>query len=86
MNTSTSLTKVKATENPEASRAAVEKLNRTRITQLGNSRLILNHLVSFKFSILKAVLDAIQADLNQLKAQIWDAGFVSMKVYIPKQP
>lgn len=65
MNTSTSLTKVKDTarfENPEAARAAAEKLNRTRITQLGNSRLILNHLVSFKFSILKAVLDAKQAD------------------------
>lgn len=89
VNTSTSPTKVKATarfENPEAARAAVEKLNGTRITQLGNSRLFLNHLVSVKFSILKAVLDAIQADLNQLKAKIWDAGFVGMKVYIPKEP
>lgn len=89
VNTSTSPTKVKATarfENPEAARAAVEKLNGTRITQLGNSRLLLSHLVSVKFSILKAVLDAIQADLNQLKAQIWDAGFVGMKVYIPKEP
>lgn len=89
VNTSTSPTKVKATarfENPEAARAAVEKLNGRRITQLGNSRLILNHLVSVKFSILRAVLDAIQADLNQLKAQIWDAGFVGMKVYIPEEP
>lgn len=89
VNTSTSPTKVKATarfENPEAARAAVEKLNGRRITQLGNSRLFLNHLVSVKFSILRAVLDAIQADLNQLKAQIWDAGFVGMKVYIPEEP
>lgn len=89
VNISTSPTKVKATarfESPEAARAAVEKLNGTRITQLGNSRLNLTHLVSVKFSILKAILDAIQADLDQLKAQIWDAGYVGMKVYIPKEP
>ena len=89
VNTSTSSTKVKATarfETPEAARAAVEKLNGTRIPQLGNSRIILAHLVSVKFSILKAVLDAIEADLDQLKAQFWNAGHVGMKVYIPKEP
>lgn len=89
VNTLTSPTKVKATaqfENPEVARAAVEKLNGTRITQLGNSRLNLTHLVSVKFSILKAILDAIQAELDQLKAQIWNAGCVGMKVYLPKEP
>lgn len=89
VNTSASPTKVKATarfETPEAARAAVEKLDGTRIPLLGNSKLLLTHLVSVKFSILMAVFDAIQADLDQLKGQIWDAGHVGMKVYIPKEP
>lgn len=89
VNTVMSATKVKAVarfENAEAALTAVKRLNQSTVPQLSNSKLFLAPLISVKFNVLKGMYDALQGDLDDLKTQIRDAGYVTIKAYPPTVP
>ena len=88
-NSTTSATQVKAMarfKTAEDARKAVNQLNKQKIPQLANSKLFVNPLVSVKFNVPKAMYRAIRGDFDQLKSQVWDAGYVHFKAYPPADP
>ena len=70
----------------ECARAAVHHLSGRKMPQLANSKLFVSPLISVKFNFPKAIYSVIRGDIDHLKAQIWEAGHVHIKVYPPVDP
>ena len=86
---SRSATQVKAVarfQTGECARAAVHHLSGRKMPQLANSKLFVSPLISVKFNFPKAIYSVIRGDIDHLKAQIWEAGHVHIKVYPPVDP
>ena len=84
-----SATQVKAVarfQTGECAREAVHHLSGRKMPQLANSKLFVSPLISVKFNFPKAIYRAIRGDIDHLKAQIWEAGHVHIKVYSPVDP
>ena len=84
-----SATQVKAIarfQTGACARAAVHHLSGRKIPQLANSKLFVSPLISVKFNFPKAIYNVIRRDIDHLKAQIWEAGHVHIKVYPPVDP
>ncbi|CAD6593308.1 MAG: hypothetical protein ASARMPRED_007271 [Alectoria sarmentosa] len=88
-NHTTSATQVKAIarfQTGEHARKAVNQLSGQKMPQLANSKLFVSPLISVKFNVPKAMYSVIRGDVDHLKSQIWDAGHVHIKVYLPVDP
>ncbi|MCJ1453322.1 hypothetical protein MMC28_003669 [Mycoblastus sanguinarius] len=89
VNRTISATQVKATarfQAAEDARRAVSKVAGTKLPQLANSKIFLSALISVKFNILKEMYNGIQGEIENLKAQIWDASHVHVKAYPTIEP
>ena len=88
-NHTTSATQVKAIARFQTgghARKAVNQLSGQKMPQLANSKLFVSPLISVKFNVPKAMYSAIRGEVDHLKSQIWDAGHVHIKAYLPMDP
>ena len=86
LNSTTSATQIKANarfQTGEHARKAVNQLSGQKVPQLGNSKLFLSPLISVKFNVPKDMYSAIRGEIDYFRSQIWDAGYVHIKVYPP---
>jgi hypothetical protein len=76
--------KIKATatftDRDEAAEA-VRSLNNTALRSLGNTKLFVGHVISVKYNVPNAIMDAINRDIDQLRENIWQSGHVHLKSY-----
>ena len=89
LNFTASDTRVKAFarfQTAEDARKAVNNLNRQKMAQLANTKLLVSPSISVKFSVPKGMYIAIRKDVDQLRNQIWEAGYVHIKTYSPADP
>ncbi len=81
--------KIKATATfaaKEKAVAAVQAMNLKPVRSLGASKIFLSHVISIKYNILTAILQAIQQDLDLLKNRIWKDSHLHLKVYPQADP
>lgn len=67
--------------NAEDARKAAYQLNGRKLPELGNSKVHVSAIVSIKLSVQASILRAVQADVDELKAQLWEAHHVHIKSY-----
>ena len=88
-NSTLSATQVKAIARFQAgedARKAINQLNGQKVSQLANTKLFVSPLISVKFNVPKAMYRAVRGDVDHLKSQVWDAGYVHIKTYPPVDP
>lgn len=67
--------------NAEDARKAAYQLNGRKLPELGNSKVHVTAIVSVKLSVQASILRAVQADVDELKAQLWEDHHVHIKIY-----
>ncbi|KKY28049.1 putative ariadne ring [Diplodia seriata] len=67
--------------NADDARTAASRLHERRIPEVGNTKIHVSAITSVKLSVQVAVLRAVRADMDELKAQVWEAHHVRIKAY-----
>ncbi|KAB2569621.1 E3 ubiquitin-protein ligase makorin [Lasiodiplodia theobromae] len=67
----------------EDARKAASQLDGRKVPELGYSKVHVSAIVSIKLSVQLLILRAVQTDVDELKAQIWETHHVHIKVYDP---
>lgn len=70
----------------EQAARAVRNLSSKPVRILGNSKLFLANVVSVKYNILTFIKEALEKDINVLRAGIWQTSHISMKIYPQTDP
>ncbi|KAH8667653.1 hypothetical protein BGZ60DRAFT_564826 [Tricladium varicosporioides] len=65
----------------EKAALAVRTYHDTRVSELGDSMLMLTHVISVKYNVSIAICKAIKPELDELRKSIWSVGHVQLKVY-----
>jgi hypothetical protein len=73
------------TDRDEAAEA-VRSLNNTLVESLGDTKLFVSHVVSVKYNVPNAIIEAINGDIDQLRENIWQSGHVHLKAYPSSDP
>ncbi|OJD32092.1 rna recognition motif protein [Diplodia corticola] len=67
--------------NAEDARTAASQLDGSKVAELGNGRIHVSAITSVKLSVQVSILRAVQADMDELKAQVWGTHHVRIKAY-----
>jgi post-segregation antitoxin (ccd killing protein) len=61
--------------------SAVQSLHNTKIARLGNSKLLISHVVSVKYNVSTAIAEALKGQLEELRQTAWRKGNIQLKAY-----
>jgi hypothetical protein len=76
--------KIKATAiftSKDDAAKAVRSMHDTTISQLGNSKLYVAHVLSVKYNILTAIIQALRTNLDSFRDRIWHESHLQLKIY-----
>lgn len=70
----------------ESASKAIGELHSSKIPELGNSKLFLNHVISVKYNVLSAIVNVLKAETDKLGSELWTRSHTGLKIYPQKDP
>ncbi|KAH7383128.1 hypothetical protein BKA64DRAFT_761293 [Cadophora sp. MPI-SDFR-AT-0126] len=65
----------------ESATKAVRKLHNLKMSELGHSKLFLNHVVSVKYNVLSAIVVTLKAETDLLRSEFWTKSHARLEIY-----
>lgn len=81
--------KIKATatfSDRDEAAETVRSLNNLTLRRLGGTKLFVSHVISVKYNVPIAIMDAISSGIDQLRESIWQTGHIHLKSYPQTDP